>query len=622
MLTKKVTKNVPKKTNPGRKRTHDKENWQRNISKQKKNSGEEYMNRSGVLVPKKTMRSGCNNTCIRKCKERIPETTRHGIFKDFWGLGDHSRQVDFVCRFVDRVQRKQITASVIGQSRRHWSFNYYLYVAGQKQRVCKKMFFDTLCITDMWLQTIYKKIDNKGTGLIVEDMRGHHNNRPNRISDEIKVSVRNHISVIPTVDSHYVRKRTSKLYFEETLTYPKLYRLYIDWMKINHPTNQVASSRQYKDIFYKEYNIEFHKPKKDLCIICEINKRGSDNENNEDKKLEYTLHIANKTVARELKEICKFQSKRSDVIVTAAYDLQKVLTTPQSEVSLFYYKRKFAVYNFTIFDIGKAKGYSYVWNETIGKKGSSEISSAVFLFIKQKYEEGFRIFNFFSDCCGGQNRNRIIMSMYSHACKIFGISIIHNYFEVGHSQSEGDAMHALIERRKKNQIIYVPEQWISLIRCAKTTGDPYVVTELDQNLILDFKSLLKKKTNWDWDSTGQKVFWSKIKHIKIDNENPDLLYFQYDYLSDQYLSLNLAMKPTTRVTRTKRAKETIECEQPDDGGSISTLYKKLLPISTAKYKDLISLCNCNAIPNIYHNFYLNLPHSTQLADDDISDDEN
>lgn len=114
-------------------------------------------------------------------------------------------------------------------------------------------------------------------------------------------------------------------------------------------------------------------------------------------------------------------------------------------------------------------------------------------------------------------------------------------------------MHALIERRKKNQIIFVPEQWITLIRCAKTTGTPYDVTELDQNLILDYKCLIKKKLNWDWNSSGKKMTWTKIQHIKIEKENSDLIYFQYYFLSDQHLSINLAMKPTSRITRTKRA---------------------------------------------------------------------
>ncbi|CAG4980424.1 unnamed protein product [Parnassius apollo] len=161
----KVKRNVPKKTNPGRNRGHNRKNWKRNLSKRKKNSGEEYVNRSGILVPKKVMRSGCNNACTRKCKERLMETTRHAIFKDFWGLGDHTRQADFVCRFVDRVPRKQITASVNGHSRRHWSFQYYLYEDGDRKRVCKKCFLILCVLVICGYKLFTKKWTKKALGL-------------------------------------------------------------------------------------------------------------------------------------------------------------------------------------------------------------------------------------------------------------------------------------------------------------------------------------------------------------------------------------------------------------------------------------------------------------------------
>lgn len=54
------------------------------------------------------------------------------------------------------------------------------------------MIFDTLCITDMWLQTIYKEIDAGGTGIITRDLRGSHNSRTNLIPDAVKDSVRNY----------------------------------------------------------------------------------------------------------------------------------------------------------------------------------------------------------------------------------------------------------------------------------------------------------------------------------------------------------------------------------------------------------------------------------------------
>lgn len=50
--------------------------------------------------------------------------------------------------------------------------------------------------------------------------------------------------------------------------------------------------------------------------------------------------------------------------------------------SYVFDKRKFTVYNFTIFDIGKKLGYCYVWNESEAKRGSNEIATCLLKFMK------------------------------------------------------------------------------------------------------------------------------------------------------------------------------------------------------------------------------------------------
>lgn len=40
------------------------------------------------------------------------------------------------------------------------------------------------------------------------------------------------------------------------------------------------------------------------------------------------------------------------------------------------------------------QGFCHVWNETEGKKGANEISSALLMFIEQKVKEGFVDFRF------------------------------------------------------------------------------------------------------------------------------------------------------------------------------------------------------------------------------------
>ena len=76
----------------------------------------------------------------------------------------------------------------------------------------------------------------------------------------------------------------------------------------------------------------------------------------------------------------------------ACFDLQKVLHCPRAESSAFYYKRHLAIYNFTIYDCTRNERSCYLWNETIGKKGSNEIASFLFHFIGKKVDKGIRKF--------------------------------------------------------------------------------------------------------------------------------------------------------------------------------------------------------------------------------------
>ncbi|KAE9523508.1 hypothetical protein AGLY_016060 [Aphis glycines] len=151
----------------------------------------------------------------------------------------------------------------------------------------------------------------------------------------------------------------------------------------------------------------------------------------------------------------------------AVFDLQKVLTTPQGDVGSFYYKRKFATYNFTVYDIGKKQAYSYMWCESDGKRGSNEIGTCLLKFIKfMKENYGISEFSFYSDNCAGQNRNRYIYSMWEYAAFIHKVNIRHTFLEKGHTQNEGDSAHATIECAKKETVIDIPMQWVTLVQSA------------------------------------------------------------------------------------------------------------------------------------------------------------
>ncbi|CAG5010432.1 unnamed protein product [Parnassius apollo] len=118
--------------------------------------------------------------------------------------------------------------------------------------------------------------------------------------------------------------------------------------------------------------------------------------------------------------------------------------------------------------------------------------------------------------------------MFSLAAKKYNIKITHRFLEKGHSQSEGNFMHAAIERSKKKHTIYTPDQMYSLIENAKITGRKYQVKQMTQAYFIDFKELIKRK-NWLKDTDGNKIYWSKIKEVVFPYNQPDTVYFRYSF---------------------------------------------------------------------------------------------
>ena len=102
-----------------------------------------------------------------------------------------------------------------------------------------------------------------------------------------------------------------------------------------------------------------------------------------------------------------------------AFDLQKVLQTPYGETGKLYYYSKFAVYNLTCFDMVSRQGYCFVWDETIAKRGASEISGCLYSLFADHCTKPNTEMNMFADNCPGQNKNRYIIEMISMAVKAF-----------------------------------------------------------------------------------------------------------------------------------------------------------------------------------------------------------
>lgn len=605
---------TPKKNS--RKRQRNLTKWRRNVIKKARNCGEEYTDWKGNVCPKRQQKNACTN-CRQKCSEKFSVEERRQIFENYWQLGDVNRQRDFIAKLVDitdkartRSRKKDRNENSGGESstenkeagktkerNRTFSFKYMFYSQGNKVVVCKTFFLNTLGISAQVVKTVFKKMGS--TGIVAEDRRGRAC-KNSKLDDSIKQSVRDHINLFETVESHYCRKNTSKRFLPPSLNISKMYGLYQEHCeKHNVPP---ATESIYRTIFNSEFNFSFFIPKKDICDLCSRYNEGTIEEKNE-IEIEYQAHIKNKDIARQLKNADKEKAKLNNELCAAVFDLEQILPVPKSNVGLTYYKLKLSTYNFTVFNLANADGFCYMWYESIGKRGSSEIGSCLMRFINHNVQQGAKQFSFYSDNCSGQNRNKFLFTLYSFLAQKLNIVIRHNFLEKGHTETEGDSMHSVIERASKHVPIFTPDQWYTLVRTAKK-NKPYNVVEMDKEDFFNLKALTQETAlNWDRDENNEKLYLNKIRVIEANYEYPNKILFKYDF-QEQFKKIDLLQKGRRKI----------------DIDIISKVqYEDLLPLTKKKHEHLQFLCKKKVIPVQYHNFYLNLPYSSARTDDDDSE---
>lgn len=388
-----------------------------------------------------------------------------------------------------------------------------------------------------------------------------------------------------------------------------MYRLYVKWIEDKNIHQHIVTERQYRDIFNYDFNLSFFKPKKDQCNDC--TSYGNMSPSDKKKfKVELEKHLKMKNEARRMKNIDKAAAIVHTNIVAACFDFQKVLQCPFGDTSIFFYKRKLNLHNFTIYNLANRQGYCYLWDETVARQGASEVASCLYKFILENINKNSaNKFIFWTDNCPGQNKNKVLFTFYSWVSKTHKVDIHHKFLEKGHTQNEGDSMHSTIEKCRKNKTIYIPAQYYSLIRNAKISGSTYMVHEVEQNEIMDFKKL--SASNFFSKNTENEVFSiSKVREIHISKDEPNKLFYKYDF-DENFRKVILYYDETSTTKRRGRKRKT-------NRDVIDPLYSQREPISECKYQDLLFLCKNNYIPGFYHQWFESLPHSNSLSQNDDS----
>ena len=561
------------------------------VVKEKRNAGYSYESeKSKKLMPARRFadyKSSCN-----KCNSRglgcstLSRADREAIRTSFFDLGALRDQREWIGRHIQHTQEEK--------PKKLRKFAYYLpnsRDAFRKVPVCRAMFLATLGISERQVKTVLAK--KQPCGLIEGERRG--GRKTSEKDARLRDGVKRHIDRFPRQESHYCRASSRCEYLSEDLNPEIMYRMY------QSTTDECASLSLYRKVL-KEMKIKFHHPKKDTCPLCETYRRGNPQQKEEIVEA-YKSHIAEKEKVRELKSIAKDRASVDPTFVSAVFDLEQVIYLPKSPQSQIFYKRRLSNFNFTVYELASRDGWCFLSHEGETRRGSCEIASYLHRYLCSLDERGVKQVEFYCDGCTGQNKNSIIPTMLQHfidkAKSVQSVTV--RYFPTNHGQSEGDAMHSVIERNvRRLKEVMVPAQLTTICKMARLHPRPYHVIEVQSKDIDDWKSagqqkgILRIRTS----EGGQNVDWKKFMAIKILKGEVNSIYFKYSHTDQEF--------DVIRTDRLRRRDGEISEVTPQ------RLYENGPPkIPHGKYQDLQALCS-GTTPVVWHPdhqaFYRLLPH--------------
>ena len=279
----------------------------------------------------------CTSSCKFKCSKSISEIEHKNIFTQFWAL-NQQEQKHFFNATTERKRKERCRTKKGKDSRKNFSYYYYFMIDEARYRVCKEFYLSTLDISCRRISYFHETKDQESSTPSTTKWGKH---PKKKLHDECKQSVRDHINAIPRIESHYCRSVTKKEYFEGSLNLQKLYELYIPFCKTKNV--EPAKIHIYRDIFNHEFNIEFQKPKKDLCDVCYQYEHTQNP--TEEQTTQYNKHVESKTATRDERK--HDREMKSEEVAIVCIDLENVISLPKSNVGNFFYKRKLSQYNLT-----------------------------------------------------------------------------------------------------------------------------------------------------------------------------------------------------------------------------------------------------------------------------------
>ena len=574
-------KRAPSHGGTSRKRKVNTDSWKQNVRKKRRQSGKSYMNSKGNAVPAKAIKTkkDCKNSCKYKCGTIFSDEERERIFNSFYSM-NHQEQKHFFNKTTHRETKQRCRTKKGHDSRRSFSFYYYFFIDGNRYRVCKQFYLTTIAVSARRISDFHQTKDEE-TSTPSEPKWGKHTKK--KVSDERKQFARDHINSFPRIESHYCRAVSKKEYLEASLNLQKMYELYEK--KCEENAIDPVKFHMYRDIFNHEFNIEFQKPKKDLCDLCyEFSHTDQPSKELADK---HRIHLSSKNDTKNERK--KDRELKDKTVAVVCIDLENVITLPQSNVGNFYYKRKLSQYNLTGHCSLNKRGYCVLWHEGNAGRGGNDIASGTILMLEKILKEfpGIKKFILWFDSCVPQNRN----SYMSVALREFIINhpeidlIEQKFCEPGHSSiQEVDNIHSQIDRALSPAEIFSP---LGLLRMLPNVNRKHAfsVIQMQNNNIKNY-SQVASTLNY------KNVPYFSVKNLVYRKDQPHHVFYKEKFTEAfklaKLLKIHQTRKndkpPTVPSAKVLKAERTISKNKQSD---LQSMYPYMPTIDVQFYKTIL-----------------------------------
>ena len=384
------TADIKTKKDVKRGKVRKKEEWKQDKLRRLKAAGKSYMSKSNKISELKIRQE--KKTKPKSCKCRFTECSQltegelEATFKKYYSIRSTQEQKLTLLQNVQDAPRKRCKSDDLRPEdkslRRNKEFRRIFKIDGKV--VCKKLFMETYDLSSAAIHRIISK-RRESDGIIKQiDGRGKHGKQKKvaeDVAEDVIRDLKEFVARLPKYSSHYRRQKDDKsvLTLAPNITKVKLYKEFLK--------DKDVSESWFMKFWNGNIPVRTYRHHVDTCNVCD------------DK------NISNKEkINHQRKAYLARQEMIKDDVVT--FDLQKAHSLPLLTTNKAYYAHQLVLYNEGM-HVCNNQGYAHLWDETTGKRGSREIASIIYRFVK-KYADARDTLSFWCDNCGGQNKNQYI----------------------------------------------------------------------------------------------------------------------------------------------------------------------------------------------------------------------